>query len=155
VTATTVEEMTGWVDTSMRTGAWLVLVIHGVEGVGYQPLPAANVKALFDDIKTKSDRVWVATYQDGAKYIRERMKAVIKTVQAGQAIEVTVAHPLDANVYEVPLTARTTVPAEWTAVQVTQGQNTTKATAQKGDGRSYVQYHVNPNAGVVRLAKAQ
>jgi peptidoglycan/xylan/chitin deacetylase (PgdA/CDA1 family) len=155
VTATTVEEMTEWVDTSMRTGAWLVLVIHGVEGVGYQPLPAANVKAYYDDIKAKSDRVWVATYQDGAKYIRERMKAVIKTAQARQAIEVTVTHPLEAKVYDVPLTARTTVPAEWTAVRVTQGQNTTKATAQKGDGRSYVQYHVNPNAGVVRLAKAQ
>jgi hypothetical protein len=76
VTATTVEQMTGWVDTSMKTGAWLVLVIHGVDGVGYQPLPAANLKALFDDIKTTSDRVWVATYQDGAKYIRERMKAL-------------------------------------------------------------------------------
>ena len=155
VTSTTVEEMTGWVDTSMKTGAWLVLVIHGVEGVGYQPLPAANVKALFDDIKTRSDRVWVATYQDGAKYIRERMKALIKTVQAGQALEVTVTHPLDAKVYDVPLTARTTVPAEWIAAQVTQGRNTTKATVEKGAGGSYVQYHVNPNAGVVRLAKAQ
>jgi hypothetical protein len=155
VTSTTVKEMTGWVDTSMKTGAWLVLVIHGVEGVGYQPLPAANVKALFDDIKTKSDRVWVATYQDGAKYIRERMKALIKTVQAGQALEVTVTHPLDAKVYDVPLTARTTVPAEWIAAQVTQGRNTTKATVEKGAGGSYVQYHVNPNAGVVRLAKAQ
>ena len=77
------------------------------------------------DIKAKSDRVWVATYQDGAKYIRERMKAVIKTAQAGQAIEVAVTHPLDAKVYDVPLTARTTVPAEWIAAQVTQGRNTT------------------------------
>jgi len=155
VTATTVEEMTGWVDTSMKTGAWLVLVIHGIEGVGYQPLPAANVKAYFDDIKAKSDRVWVATYQDGAKYIRERMKAVIKTVQAGQAIEVTVTHPLDARAYDVPLTARTTVPVEWNAARVTQGPNRTKASVEKGAGGSYVQYHVNPNGGVVRLVKAE
>src|SRR5262245_39306194 len=155
VTATTVEEMTGWVDTSMKTGAWLVLVIQGVEGVGYQPLPAANVKALFDDINTKSDRVWVATYQDGAKYIRERMKARITSVQVGQAIDVTITHPLDTKVYDVPLTARTTVPPEWTAGQVTQGQNTTNATVQKGAGGSYAQYHVNPNAGVVRVAKAK
>ena len=155
VTSTTVEEMTGWIDSSMKTGAWLVLVIHGVEGVGYQPLPAANVKAYFDYIKAKSDRIWVATYQDGAKYIRERMKAVVKTVQAGQVIEVTITHPLDAKVYDVPLTARTTVPAEWNAAQVTQGRNTTKATVEKDAGGSYVQYHVNPNGGVVRLAKAQ
>jgi len=62
------------------------------------------------------------------------MKAVIKTVQVGQAIEVTVTHPLDAKVYDVPLTARTTVPAEWHAARVTQGPNTTKATVEKGAG---------------------
>jgi hypothetical protein len=155
VTATTVDEMKGWLDTSIKTGAWLVLVIHGVEGIGYQPLPAENVKAYFDDIKAKSDRVWVATYADGAKYIRERMKAVVKTVQSGPAIEVTVTHPLDAKVYDLPLTARTTVPAEWTAVQVSQGRAATKAVVQKDAGGSYVQYHVNPNGGVVRLVKAQ
>ena len=75
VTATTVDEMKGWVDTSLKTGAWLVLVIHGVDGVGYQPLPTQNVKDYFDYIKASSDRLWIATYQDGAKYIRERMKS--------------------------------------------------------------------------------
>jgi hypothetical protein len=147
--------MKGWIDTSMKTGAWLVLVIHGVDGIGYQPLPTQNIKDYFDYIKATSDRVWVATYADGAKYIRERMKAVIKTAQAGQAIEVTVTHPLDAKVYDVPLTARTTVPADWTAVTVTQGRASTKAAVQKDTTGSYVQYHVNPNAGVVRLVKAQ
>ena len=39
VTATTLEQMKGWVDTSLANGIWLVLVIHGIEGVGYQPLP--------------------------------------------------------------------------------------------------------------------
>jgi hypothetical protein len=155
VTATTVDEMKGWVDTSIKTGTWLVLVIHGVEGIGYQPLPAQNVKEYFDYIKASSDRVWVATYQDGAKYIRERMKAVVKTAQTGSAIDVTVSHPLDAKVYDVPLTARTTVPADWAAVQVTQGKNTTKAAIQKDTGGPYVQYHVNPNGGAVRLVKAQ
>ena len=29
---TTIEEMTGWVDKSLESGAWLVLVVHGVEG---------------------------------------------------------------------------------------------------------------------------
>ena len=40
------------------------------------------------------------------------------------------------KVYDVPLTARTTVPAEWTPAQVTQGRNTTKATVEKGAGGS-------------------
>jgi hypothetical protein len=57
-------------------------------------LPAVRAR------KMKSDRAWVSTYQDGAKYFRERMKALIKSVQAGQAIDVTVTHPLDAKVYD-------------------------------------------------------
>jgi peptidoglycan/xylan/chitin deacetylase (PgdA/CDA1 family) len=158
VTATTVDEMKGWVDTSLETGTWLVLVIHGIEGVGYQPLPAEHVRAYFDDIKARSDagRLWVATYQDGAKYIRERMKSSVTTAQRAQAIEVTVASSFDPNVYDVPLTARTTVPAQWTAARVTQGTVTGPALVRKdATGRSYVQYRVVPNAGVARLEKAE
>jgi peptidoglycan/xylan/chitin deacetylase (PgdA/CDA1 family) len=155
VTATTVDEMKSWVDTSAKTGAWLVLVIHGIDGVGYQPLPTQNVKDYFDYLKASSDRVWIATYQDGAKYIRERMKAAVKTSAAGEAIEVTVTHPLDPKVYDVPLTARTTVPPQWTSAQVTQGKDSKKVAVQKDAAGSYVQYHVTPNAGVVRLARAQ
>ncbi len=52
---------------SQKTGAWLVLVIHGVDGVGYQPLLAQNVKDCFDYLKASSDRLWIATSLDGAK----------------------------------------------------------------------------------------
>jgi hypothetical protein len=154
VTATTVAEMKGWVDTSLKTGAWLVLVIHGIDGIGYQPLPTQNVKDYFDYLKASSDRVWIATYQDGAKYIRERMKADVKTSQAGQAVQVTISHPLDPKVYDVPLTARTTVPAQWASARVTQGKDSKTLPVQK-EGGSYVQYRVLPNAGVVRIEKAQ
>ena len=107
------------------------------------------------DSEFMSDRVWIATYQDGANYIRERMTAVVKTSAAGQAIEVTVTHPLDPKVYDVPLTARTTVPAQWTSAQVTQGTESKKVAVQNDAGGSYVQYRVIPNAGVARLARAQ
>jgi hypothetical protein len=154
VTATTVDEMKAWVDSSVKTGAWLVLVIHGIDGVGYQPLPTQNVKDYFDYLKASSDRVWIATYQDGSKYMRERMKATVKTSGSGQSIEVTVTHPLDPKVYDVPLTARTTVPATWTSARVTQGKDSRTIPVQK-DGETYVQYRVKPNSGVVRIEKAQ
>ena len=54
---------------------------------------------------------WLTTYQDGAKYIRERMRANIQTTQTGQAIEVTVTHPLDPKKYDLDLTARTDLSA--------------------------------------------
>lgn len=155
VTATTTAEMKGWVDTSVTTGAWLVLVIHGINGLGYQPLPTENVTYLFDYIKANSDsgKLWAPTYQDGVKYVRERMRAKIDTRQNGPAIEVTITHPLDPKKYDVPLTARTTVPAQWTSAKVTQGRDIKTIPVQK-DG-AYVQYRVMPNAGAVRIEKAQ
>ena len=155
VTATTKEQMKEWIDTSLKTGAWLVLVIHGIDGLGFQPLPTENVKFLFDYIKSNSDggRLWAPTYQDGAKYVRERMRAKIDTRQNGQTIEVTVTHPLDPKKYDVPLTARTTVPAQWTSAKVTQGRDVKVIPVQK-DG-SYVQYRITPNAGSARIERGQ
>jgi hypothetical protein len=143
------------VDTSMKTGAWLVLVIHGVDGVGYQPLPTTNVTEYFDYLKATSDRVWVATYQDGAKYLRERMKSTVTTKRDGQTIEVSVTHSLDPKVYDLPLTARTTVPSDWTSAQVRQGGTTVVVPVRRDGSESYAQYRIAPNGGAARLARGQ
>jgi peptidoglycan/xylan/chitin deacetylase (PgdA/CDA1 family) len=155
VTATPLEEMTGWVNTSMDHGVWLVLVIHGIEKVGYQPLQTEKVRAFFDYLKQRENHLWVATYQDGAKYARERMKSTVKSTRAGDAIEVSVTHSLDPKLYDLPLTARTTVPASWTAVQVRQGKETRRVTAQREGTDSYVMYRIVPNAGPARLTRGQ
>jgi hypothetical protein len=147
--------MTGWVDTSLENGTWLVLVIHGIEGVGSSPLQTDRVRAYFDYIRAHTDRLWVATYRDGARYIRERMKSAVVTKQAGQAIEVTVTHALDPKVYDLPVTARTTVPAEWSAVQVTQGKDSRTIPVQHDSGGSFAQYRIAPNAGATRLERKQ
>jgi len=155
VTATPIDEMKGWVDISLSHGIWLVLVIHGIEGVGYQPLATNTLRAFFDYIKAQESRLWVATFQDGGKYARERMRSVVTTKQSGQAIEISVTHTLDPNVYDLPLTARTMVPAEWTSVQVRQGKETHTVPVQRESGGSYVQYRIAPNGGVARLERAR
>ena len=155
VTATTLEQMKEWVDTSLANGTWLVLVIHGIEGVGYQPLQTDKVRAYFDYIKSLEGRLWVATFQDGAKYMRERMRSTVTTKQAGQAIEVNVTHALDKKLYDLPLTARTTVPADWTSVQVRQGGKTSTVPVRREGGESYAQYRIAPNGGAARLERGK
>jgi peptidoglycan/xylan/chitin deacetylase (PgdA/CDA1 family) len=153
----TAQEMKDWIATSEKTGTWLVLVIHGIDGVGYEPIPIPIVTSYFDDIKAASDagKLWVATYQDGAKYIRERMKSKVDTKQNGQAIEVTITNAFDPKVYDVPLTARTTVPAAWTSAQVAQGKDVKKLAVEKDSTGSFVQYHVLPNGGPAKITRAQ
>jgi peptidoglycan/xylan/chitin deacetylase (PgdA/CDA1 family) len=153
----TFEQMKQWVDTSIRTSTWLVLVIHGIEGLGYEPIPQALVTSYFDYFKANSDagKLWVATYQDEAKYIRERMRANIQTVQSGQTIEVTVTHPLDPKKYDLDLTARTTVPAGWKTVDVRQGPRSQKVTVVESPAGNYVQYRITPNSGAARIEPAR
>ena len=81
------------------------------------------------------------------------MKSTVTTKQAGKAIEVNVTHALDKKLYDWPLTARTTVPADWTSVQVTQGKDKKTVPAQQGPNGPFVQYQITPNAGVARLER--
>ena len=155
LTKTPVQEMTGWVDKSLATGTWLVLVIHGVEGIGYQPVPAANLRAYFDYMKTNERRLWVATFRDAAKYARERMASNVATRMAGDVIEVSITHSLDPKLYDLPLTARTPVPAQWTSVQFTQGGVTRTIPVLREGDSTYVMYRVTPNGGVARLQQGR
>lgn len=154
ISKTSVEEMTGWVDKSLATGTWLVLVIHGVEGIGYEPVLAANLRAYFDYMKANEHRLWVATFRDAGKYARERMASRVTTKQAGDAIEVTVNHSLDPTLYNLPLTARTAVPVQWKSVRFTQGNTTSTLSVQQDRGSSYVMYRVMPNGPAARLQRA-
>jgi peptidoglycan/xylan/chitin deacetylase (PgdA/CDA1 family) len=150
---TTLEEMTGWIDKSLAAGTWLVLVIHGVEGIGWEPVPAANLRAYFDYLKANEGRLWVATFRDAAKYARERMASKVTTKQAGDAIEITVTHSLDPVLYNLPLTARTSVPAQWTSAEFRQGNVTRAVPVQREGANAFALYRIVPNAGVARLRK--
>jgi peptidoglycan/xylan/chitin deacetylase (PgdA/CDA1 family) len=154
-TNTPLQEMTGWVDKSLATGTWLVLVIHGVEGIGYEPVATDKLRAYFDYMKAQQDRLWVATFQDATKYARERMRSTVTAKRVGEAIEVSVTHSLDPKLYDLPLTARTSVPADWTSVQFRQGSVTRTLPVQRETGNSHVMYRIAPNGGVARLARGK
>jgi peptidoglycan/xylan/chitin deacetylase (PgdA/CDA1 family) len=151
---TTLAEMTGWVDTSLAHGIWLVLVIHGIEGVGYEPLTTQNLRAWFDYIAGRQDRLWVATYQDGAKYARERHSGKVTTNMTGGRIQVTAAHSLDRTLYDLPLTVKTTLPADWQLVHFQQGKDERWLPVHKDGDSTYVLYRVAPNGPSATLEKA-
>src|SRR5687767_10232114 len=153
--ATPLDEMTGWVEKSLATGTWLVLVIHGVEGIGWEPVPAERLRVYFDYMKQRDDRLWVATFRDAGKYARERMASNVATKQSGDVIEVNVTHSLNPKLYNLPLTARTTVPAQWTSVRVRQGRADATVPVQHDSSSSYAMYRVAPNGGVARLERAK
>lgn len=154
VANTTDEDARAWLETTARDGRiWLVIVVHGVEGVGWEAVSRETLAGFFDDLASRRGRVWVATFQNVTKYMRERMAATIGTSVAGDAITVTLTHPLDPAVYDQPLTLETRVPIECTRVRVEQGRAARDVRVTRDVAGSRVQYDASPNAGPIVITR--
>jgi len=154
LTATPMAEMKGWVDKIVRRdNIWLVLVFHGVDGIGWEPKTGAELEEYFAHIKSLEGRVWVATFRDAVKYMRERMSARVTTVRKGRTIEVSLGHDLPASLYDLPLTLKTYVPSGWRLVEIKQGDRRTQATPAHDATGAFVLYRAAPNLGPVSLER--
>jgi peptidoglycan/xylan/chitin deacetylase (PgdA/CDA1 family) len=153
LSATPLPLMKSWIDTlAVNDHSWLVLVFHGVDGIGWEALPGAVLEEYFQYIKDREEHIWVATFGDVTKYIRQRMQAEIQVTPSRKEIRVEVRHPLDPAFYNTPLTLRTRVPARWKTVKVVQGRNEQVLSPELHDDGYYAQYPALPNSEVIVLS---
>lgn len=146
---TTVAEMKSYVDTLLvHDNIWLVLTFHGVDGIGWEAKPSADLRTYFTYMKQHEDSLWVAPFGDVTKYIRQKMNAKIETNSNGDTRMVKLTHTLD-SIYDFPLTVKTYVDSDWEEIAVTQGEK--KLTSRKGsDGKgSFVMYDAVANEGEI------
>jgi len=144
--ATPLSLMESWVDTAAANkDTWLVLVFHGIDSLGWEWTPIPKLEEYFNYIKKHQDKLWVATFGDVTKYMREREHAKVDARQSGNAISIDLTHSLDPVMYNLPLTLKTYIPEKWTTVTVTQGQITQQVKAQHDEKGAYVLYQLKPN----------
>ena len=155
LTRTPMPLMKSWIDLAAgRDNIWLVLVFHGVDGIGWEPKTSGELREYFGYIKSKQGRLWVATFQDVTKYMRERAHGAVEIRRKGATIEVSLRHDLSQDLYDLPLTLKTRVPARWPAVRVSQGTSTQRADIERDGEQAWATYPAVPNAGTVTLAEA-
>ena len=153
-TKTSLSLMKSWVDTTLaHNNIWLVLVFHGIDGLGYEALPHELLDTYFQYIKKQQDSLWVASFSDVAKYMRERMHASVTESKTGGHIIVHLRQTLDAGTYNVPLTLKTYVPEGWKTVTVKQEDFKKQFQVQKDSKGNYILYTVNPNKYTIELSK--
>lgn len=134
--------MESWVDTAANNkDTWLVLVFHGIDSLGWEWTPIPKLEAYFNYIVGKEDRLWVATFGDVTKYMREREHAKVNSALKDGRIRVTVSCSLDNPMYDLPLTLKTYVPAAWTNVML--GKEHVQV--QHDSGGTFVLYQLKPN----------
>lgn len=150
---TPLELMKSWVDTTYANkDMWLVLVFHGIDSLGWEPTPIPKLEEYFNYIKAREDKLWIVTFGDAAKYMREREHATVNTNEKDGKINVSLIHSLDKTMYDLPLTLKTYIPKKWSRVIVTQETNTQKPNIQHDDHGDYVLYQVQPNTTAAQLS---
>ena len=157
LTNVSMEVMKSWVDTCMANdNIWLVLVFHGINGIGWESKTGAELEEYFNYINERKDHLWVATFADVTKYIRERKNTVINSVVRDDAIVVNISYDLDPEVYDVPITLKTYVPRAWkaTVLHKKTGQEAQlRLKIQKDALGSYVLYSIMPGEDEIILAE--
>jgi peptidoglycan/xylan/chitin deacetylase (PgdA/CDA1 family) len=154
LTETPMELMKSWVDKTAGQGnIWLVLVFHGVDGIGWKPKTGADLKNYFSYIKSREQSLWVATFQDVAKYLRERQHATVASYRDGEIISAVLRSDLTNVRYDLPLTLKTQVPDEWKTVEIQQGEKRKQVDVIQSNSANYVLYQAVPNAEVVKLSR--
>jgi peptidoglycan/xylan/chitin deacetylase (PgdA/CDA1 family) len=155
-TKTPLPMMKSWVDTILtHDNNWLVLTFHGVDGVGWEALPHDLLREYYEYIVSHGDKLWITTFGNGAKYMRERMHAKVDAKEEGEKIVVDLTHSLDTSMYDLPLTLRTYVPSGWTKALVKHGDKTQTVDVAKNEKGTYVLYQLKPNGGVAEISVAQ
>ena len=146
--------MESWIDTTLNhKNIWLVLVFHGVDGIGWEALPSELLRKYFTYLKSQEDDLWIGTFGDVARYIRERMNSTVNTEKKGGKITVNITNTLDTTMYDIPVTLKTYVPSKWKDVQVVQDNRETTVSQQRDSTGYYVLYHAIPNFGSIILSK--
>lgn len=149
-----ITQMKAWVDTVMsHDNSWLVLVFHGVENLGWEPKTRGELVEYFSYMKANEKDLWIATFRDVTKYLRERKATQIQATVKEDEIALSLSSDLDPEVYAVPLTLKTYVPKDWKSIQVTQGSLQVTAEIQSDEKGNFVIYNVSPNGGSVLLKK--
>ncbi len=149
---TPIELMKSWVDTTANNkDMWLVLVFHGIDSLGWEPTPIPKLREYFKYIKAREGKLWIATFGDATRYMREREHAKVHSGKTAGKISVMLSHTLNKTLYNLPLTLKTYVPSGWHIAIINQGRSRQKVAVQHDGQGAYILYQQKPNAASALL----
>lgn len=109
----------GWVDTAIEEHRWLIEMWHGVVGVelgGFQEILVPDAVEHVDYLaeKAKDNQIWVATFTEAVKYLREKQNIRVDAVTDGRYLHISSALTNDRmspETFNQPLTVKITLPS--------------------------------------------
>ena len=123
-----------WVDTAIKEKAWLIEMWHNVmpeDDGGFQTVLISEAEKHLDYVAQKAmvNEVWVATYDEAVKYIREKQNSRLSAYISGDELYVSLDltnRNMSYETFNQPLTVSLVLPEGYTvgeAENVTQVDN--------------------------------
>lgn len=110
----------GWIDKTISDKAWLIEMWHNVmpeDDGGYQTIMISDAEKHLDYVASKSstNEIWVATFDEAVKYIREKQNSEVVTyiVEDGLHVYINLTNSnMNYNTFNQPLTVHITIPEQ-------------------------------------------
>ncbi|ALI98945.1 hypothetical protein DC20_08090 [Rufibacter tibetensis] len=152
----TAADFNAQVTSAKNSRGWCVFLMHGIDNDGgYSPLASAELASHLSYMNTNAADYWVATFANVVKYIKERNAVSLTEISlAPDSLQLTVQDNLEDNLYNVAITVRRQLPADWNNAKVYINRQLVSSTSSTVGGLRYVMFDVVPNGGEVHLAKS-
>lgn len=110
------------VDKAVREKAWIMVYFHSVSASGdstNEIIPLPRYLRHLDDVKGRSDSLWIATMGEVAGYMRLRRDAAVQIHQTGrETLDIALANLQGFYADFVPLTIRLKLPQNWSGLEI-------------------------------------
>ena len=143
-------------------GGWYVTMCHGIgqeDGQGDSTYAKAEPLFAYMSQLQKEGKIWVTTFGDATKYIRERQNTKLSYIQKEGCYQLTLTMaektadglPLPLDTFNHPLTVKLSVPDGYDAVRYTVGTEQGYVTAITDGATHYAYLDVIPNGESVSV----
>lgn len=145
-------------NSAIQKKGWLVYLLHGVDNDnGYSPTSSDTLRKSLEYLKENEQKVWVNTFGNVARYIKERNCASIsETATTATSISLELSDTLSNNEwYDIALSIRRALPDGWNNATVSQNGTEVKDTVIIVNGVKYVQFDALPDGGTIVISKVE
>jgi oligosaccharide reducing-end xylanase len=160
--STGVNTVQGFIDIANQAasqGGWNVYLMHGMDPIkqgesDYSPTSPSALGECLDNLDKNRDKVWVETFGNVARYIKERDAASVREKSVSdKKIVVKVKDNLPNEIYNFPLSIRRTLPDKWTTGNATQSNKDIWDSIVTISDKKYIMFKAVPDGGDVVITE--
>lgn len=158
----TLEQNKSYVQLCIDQGGWFISMTHAVINDSDDPTKPERFEAFYQYLSEKqaNGEIWVTTFAEATKYLRERQNSEVLAYTDGEGIRVGIKMsdytgdglPLTPEIFNVPLTVKVEVPKHWSAVKCTAGDKNLYKSTFTESGRRFVLVDIVPNGEEINLS---